>query len=119
VTFWKSQIQILTEALAKAEARADRAEAALAEERRENRRAERHFASMWLRHNKSLPLPPSLEEKAETQAKAEEQKKQPVPLTEVQQAMRDANRRHAAEYGVSQEDADRDFEQKILKQMME
>lgn len=119
MTFWKSQIQLLTEALAKAEARAEDAESALARERSENRTTERHLVSMWLRHNRSLPLPPTPTEKAEAQAKVEEQKNQPVPLTDVQVAMRDANRREAARFGVSEEDADRDFEQKILSQMMD
>lgn len=119
MTLWKSQIQILSEALAKAEARAESAESALAEERRENRRTERHWASMFLRREKSLPLPLTANEKIEAQAKVEEQRKQPIPLTDIQQAMRDANRREAARFGVSEEDADRDFERKILKQMMD
>jgi hypothetical protein len=117
MTFWKSQIQILTEQLARAEARADAAEAALARERAENRTTERHLVSMWLRHNKSLPLPPTSTEKAEAQAKVEEQKKQPIPLTEIEVAMRDANRREAAQYGISEEQADKDFQQRILNRM--
>lgn len=117
--FFKTQIQILTEQLAKAEARAAAAELALAEERLQNRRDLRHFASMWLRHNKSLPLPLTLEDKAEAQAKAEDRNNQPVPLTEIEIAQRDANRREAARFGVSEEEADRDFHQKILGRMTE
>lgn len=115
--FFKSQIQLLSEALAKAEKRAEAAETALAEERLQNRRDLRHFASMWLRHNRSLPLPPTLEEKAEADARIEEQANQPPLLTDVELAMRDANRRDAAAHGVSEEDADRDFTQRVLKRM--
>jgi hypothetical protein len=117
MNFWKSQIQILTEQLAKAEARAEAAESALAEERRENRRAERHMASMWLRHNRSLPIPPTAQERAETTAKIEEQRNQPVPLSDIELAMRDANRREAALHGISEEQADRDFQHRILNRM--
>lgn len=91
-------------------------EAQLESERAENRKSERHFASMWLRHNKSLPLPKTTDEKEEAKAEAEEVKNQPPTLTDVQLAMRDANRRDAARVGISEEDADRDF-QKYLNQM--
>lgn len=117
--FFKSQIQILTEQLAKAEARAEAAEIALAHERDQRMADVRHIMSMWLRHSRSLPLPPTIEEKAEASAKTEAEKNAPRPLTDVEVAMRDANRRAAAAAGIDEEQADRDFEAKILNRMME
>jgi hypothetical protein len=107
------------EAINRAEARTAAAESTLQQERQQHHRDMRHVMSMFLRREKTIPLPPTKEEKAEARTEAEEQKKQPVPLTDVQIAMRDANRREAARYGVSEDDADKDFEEKILKQMMD
>lgn len=115
----RSELRRVLEQVKAAEARASVAESALAEERKENRREIRHFASMWLRHNKSLALPPTADEKAETKAEVEERKNEPIPLTDVQVSMRDANRREAAKHGISQEDADRDFEREFLNNLME
>lgn len=82
---------------------------AVAIERTENRRQERHLTSMWLRHQKSYPLPPTAEEKAEAKVEAEEAQKRPIPFTDVEFAMMEANRRDAALIGISAEDADKDF----------
>lgn len=105
--------------VAKAEDRALAAESALTLERAENRRAERHWASMFLRREKSFPLPPTAEEKEEAKAEVEEARNQPLPLTEVQTAMRAANRIEAAKWGKSQEEADADFEREFLNQMVD
>ena len=107
------------QSISQANARVTVVEATLCREREQYMKDMRHVMSMFLRREKTMPLPATKEEKAEAKAEAEEQKKQPQPLTDVQIAMRDANRREAARFGVSEEDADRDFEQKILKQMME
>lgn len=113
----RAEIRRILEQVKAAEHRALAAESALAEERKENRQAERHFASMWLRHNKSLPLPKTAEEKEEAKVEAEEVKNQPPELTDVQIAMRDANRLEAARHGISVEDADRDFEKYMIGMM--
>lgn len=105
--------------LEKADARVLRAETELAIERREGTRAIRHFASMWLRHQRSMPLPKTAEEKKEAKAEAKEKDDQPPILTDVQLAMRDANRIEAARFGKTQEEADADFEREFLNQMME
>jgi len=104
--------------LEKADRRVSEVEAALQTERRENRRAERHWASMFLRKEKTFPLPKTAEEKEEAKAEVEEKKNEPIPLTDVQLSMRDANRREAARHGISEEDADRDFA-KYMTEMME
>lgn len=103
----------------KAESRAAFAESALQVERRENSRAQRHWASMFLRREKSFPLPPTAEEKEEARDKAAEERDRPPILTDVQLAMRDANRREAAKFGKTWEEADADFEREFLNQMME
>lgn len=94
-------------------------EAQLESERAENRKSERHLVSMWLRHNKSLPLPKTVDEKEEAKVEAEDKKDQPPQLTDVQLAMRDANRLEAARVGISQEEADRDFEKYLAQQTTE
>lgn len=103
---WSDQA-LLREQLAKAESRAERAEAALTAERESRMRDVRHVLSAWLRHEKAAPLPPTAGEKAEA-AEAKE-KQGPPPLTEVQIAMRDANRKDAAQYNISAEEADELF----------
>lgn len=97
-------------AVAKAEQRTASAEAMLLTERKENRRAERHWASMFLRREKTFPLPPTAEEKAEAKEEAEEANAQPPLLTEVQLAQREAYRM-ARPDGVTQEEADEVFNQ--------
>lgn len=111
--------KIANEEVAQANRRAEDAMRLLSEERQQHSRDLRHFASMWLRHNKSLPLPPTPSEKAEAKAEAEAAKNEPPPLTPVEVAMREANRRDAAAHGKTQEEADRDFYQKVLGRMME
>lgn len=98
---------LLREQLRAAEARANAAEAALALERRENRQQERHLVSMFLRRQGSIPLPKTAAEKAE--AAEAKQSQGPPPLSDVEIAMRDANRRDAALVGISEEEADKDF----------
>lgn len=97
------------ESLKSALAERMRAYEAAAAERTENRRQERHLTSMWLRHQKTFPLPPTAEEKAEAKEEAEEAEKRPPKLSDVEIAMREANRRDAALIGISAEDADKDF----------
>lgn len=115
----RAELRRILEQTKAAESRALAAESALAIERKENRQSERHFASMWLRHNKSLPLPKTAEEKEEAKVQAKEAEDQPPILTDVQLAMRDANRKDAARFGKTQEEADADFERESLRQMME
>lgn len=115
----RAELRRILEQVKAAETRATAAESALANERKENRQSERHFASMWLRHQKSLPLPKTAAEKEEAKAEAEETREQPISLTDVQRSMRDANRREAAKFGKSQEEADADFEREFLNQMVE
>lgn len=98
------------------DARVLRAEDALADERRAYSRDVRHFASMWLRHQKSLPLPKTAEEKADA---VTEQAAHKPELNEVQLAMREANRREAAKHGVDQEQADADFEKYAASNLIE
>jgi hypothetical protein len=114
-----AELRRLLEQVKAAEARALAAESALAVERRERMADVRHVVSQFLRREKTFPLPPTAEEKAEAKVEAEEIKSQPVPLTEVQLAMREANRKDAAARGISQEDADRDFEKYMLDLMDE
>lgn len=114
----RAELRRILEQVKAADVKVLAAESALALERRENRQQERHFASMWLRHNKSLPLPKTADEKEEAKVEAEEAKNQPQTLTDVQLAMREANRKEAARHGISPEDADKDFE-KYMAEMME
>lgn len=116
--FGASVQKIANDAIARAEARAEAAESSLREERRQHTRDMRHVMSMFLRREKTFPLPMTKEEKAEVKAEAEEIRKTPPPLTPLQVSMRDANRKEAARFGIAEEEADRDFEQKILSQMM-
>lgn len=115
----KSEIRRILEQAKAAEARALAAESALAVERKERMSDVRHVLSMWLRSAKTFPLPATVEEKEQAKAEAEEKKNEPPILTDVQLAMRDANRREAARYGKTQEEADADFEREFLNQMME
>lgn len=106
---WSDPV-LLREQLKAAEARALAAEAALALERRDNRQQERHWASMFLRREKSLPLPPTAAEKAEAAEAKENQG--PPPLTDVEIAMMVANRLDAAAVGIPSEQADGDWMKK-------
>lgn len=105
------------ESIQHAEARAERAEASLSKERQQFIRDMRHVMSMFLRREKTLPLPPTREEKEEAKVEAEEARNTPPLLSDVEIAMRDANRRDAAAHGLSTEEADRDFMQTVLKRM--
>lgn len=103
-----------SELLAKAEMRAEVAEAALTHERRERMSDVhrlttdlRHFASMWLRHSGTYPLPPTAEEKAE--AKVERENKPPPSLNADQLARREAVRQWAKANGYTEREADEKF----------
>lgn len=98
---------LLREQLAKAEVRADKAEAALTAERESRMRDVRHVLSQWLRHEKGTVLPPTAGEKAEAVEAKESQG--PPPLTDIETAMMVANRQDAALIGISAEQADKDF----------
>lgn len=114
----RSEVRRILEQVKAADVRASAAEAALAVERRERMADVRHVISQFLRREKTFPLPKTVEEKAEAKVEADEIKDQPIPLTDVQLAMRDANRREAAKHGISEEDADKDFE-KYMTTLME
>lgn len=103
-----AEVRRILEQVKAAEARALAAETALATERRERMADVRHVMSMFLRREKTFPLPPTAEEKAE--AKEETKQDQPPPLTDVQIAQREAYRM-ARPDGVSQEEADEVFAQ--------
>lgn len=115
----RSELRRILEQVRAAEVRASAAESALAVERRERMADVRHVMSMFLRREKSFPLPPTAEEKEQVAAEVEARKNEPIPLTDVQIAMRDANRKEAAKWGKSQEEADRDFEREFLSELME
>jgi len=93
----------------KLELRAEAAEKALAQEREENRRSERHWASMWLRHQKTYPLPPTKEEKAEAKAEKDERDNQPPKLTPDQQARLAAVREWGLKNGFTEEQVNQKF----------
>lgn len=116
----RAELRRLLSQIKSADIRARDAEVMLLEERKENRRAERHWASMWLRHSKSFPLPKTVAEKSELPADEVRGKRESTDhLTDVQIAMRDANRIEAARFGKTQEEADADFEREFLSQMMD
>lgn len=101
--------------LAAAERRAEVAEAALATERKERMADVRHVLSQWLRHERTYPLPPTAEEKAEK--KAERANVPPPTLTADQLARRQAVRDWAKREGLSQEDADKAFMAQLGQQV--
>jgi len=107
--FGASVEKIASDAISRAEARAAAAESTLREERERHTRDMRHVMSMFLRREKTFPLPMTKEEKAEVKAEAEEARKTPPPLTPLQVSMREANRRDAAQYGETVEQADERF----------
>lgn len=100
---WSTTALLQTQ-LAKAEQRAELAESALATERDARMRDVRHVLSMWLRHEKALPLPI-------TPADKPERAEQRPQFTDVQLAQREALRREAQRLGISQQEADEKFEQ--------
>lgn len=104
---WRTQASLLAEQLAKAEARAEAAELALAKERRERMDDVRHVLSMWLRHAKTYPLPATADEKAA--AKAEQANKPPPPLSPDMLARREAVRQWAKANGYTEREADEKF----------
>jgi hypothetical protein len=109
-----SEPTLLREQLAKAEQRALDAEAALTAEREARMRDVRHVLGMWLRHERSVPLPPTSEEKAELQAERENRKPQ---LSADQLARRDAVRQWAKVNGFSQDEADEKFAETMTQMM--
>ena len=103
----------------KLELRAEAAEKALASEREENRRSERHWASMWLRHQKTYPLPPTKQERAEAKAEKAERDGQPPRLTEDQQARLKASIDWGKRNGFTQEQAEAAFMAQLGQQVDE
>lgn len=98
-----------SEFLAKAEARAEAAESALAIERQENSKAQRHLVSMFLRREKTYPLPATAEEKAEAKAEQQAKRNEPPQLTPDLVARREAVRQYARQNGQTVEEADKAF----------
>lgn len=110
---------LVAAAQSKADERVRIAEEMLTVERRENRRAERHWASMFLRREKTYPLPPTKEEKAEAKAERVERASAPLTLNGDQVARRDAVRLWAKQNGFSEEDADKSFMSQLSLQVDE
>lgn len=102
----------------KLELRAETAEQALAREREENSRAQRHWASMWLRHQKTYPLPPTKEEKAEAKADKAE-RDTPPPLTADQKARLQAAIEWGKRNGFTKEQAEAAFMAQAAQQVDE
>lgn len=103
----------------KLEMRAEAAERALAREREENWRAQRHWASMWLRHQKTYPLPPTKEEKVEANAERAERDNQPPALTEDQKARLRASIEWGTRNGFTKEQAEAAFMAQLGQQVDE
>lgn len=102
----------------KLELRAERAEDTLAKEREIHQQEIRHWASMFLRREKTYPLPPTADEKVEQQAeKAQRQQQQPPTLNADQVARRDAVRQWAKQNGLTEEEADKSFMAQLSMQV--
>jgi hypothetical protein len=101
----------------KLELRAEQAEATLAREREIHQQEIRHWASMFLRREKTYPLPATPAEKAATQAERAERAAQPLRLTEDQLARREAARQWAKTNGLTEEEADKAFMAQLATQV--
>lgn len=112
----RAELRRVLEQVRKAEARAAAAESALARERKDRMGDVRHVVSQFLRREKTYPLPPTAEEKAEVQEKLANQP--PPPLTADQLARREALRQWAKTNGFTQKEADERFTE-TMNQMME
>jgi hypothetical protein len=93
----------------KLELRAESAESTLAKEREIHQQEIRHWASMFLRREKTYPLPPTADEKVEAQVERQQRQSQPPTLNADQLARREAVRLWAKTNGFSEEDADKSF----------
>jgi hypothetical protein len=93
----------------KLELRAESAESTLAKEREIHQQEIRHWASMFLRREKTYPLPPTADEKVEAQAEKVQRQSQPPTLNADQLARREAVRGYARQEGKTEEEADRSF----------
>ena len=111
--------RVCAELITKAEARTEKAEAALVVERQENRRAERHWASMFLRREKTYPLPPTKEEKAEATAEKEQRANEPPKLTPDQEARKAAAIAWGIRNGFTEEQAEQSFMAQLSQQVDE
>jgi hypothetical protein len=101
----------------KLELRAEQAETTLAREREIHQQEIRHWASMFLRREKTYPLPAPPAEKAATQAERAERAAQPPRLTEDQLARREAARQWAKTNGLTEEEADKAFMAQLATQV--
>lgn len=121
----KSHYEQLVQQAAQAElvsaatARAEVAERALADERRQATTDLRHLISMWLRREKTYPLPATQEEKAEKVAEREQRQTQPPRLNADQQARLDASVAWGLQNGFTKEQAEKAFMSQLTSQMDE
>ena len=103
----------------KLELRAEAAELALATERKERIADVRHVLSMWLRHERALPLQPTAAEKAETEAERQRKTQEPPELNADQLARRAAVRDWAMRNGFTEAQADESFMSQLSQQIDE
>jgi hypothetical protein len=99
--------------------RAESAESTLARERKIHQQEIRHWASMFLRREKTWPLPPTADEKVEAQVERQQRQSQPPTLNADQLARREAVRQWAKQNGFSGEDADKSFMAQLSTQIDE
>lgn len=109
----------LAQQVSKMELRAESAEATLAKEREIHQHEIRHWASMFLRREKTYPLPPTAGEKTEAQIERQQRQSQPPKLTADQEARLAAVRAYAKQEGRTEEEADRAFMAQIGIQVEE
>lgn len=93
----------------KLELRAEQAEAALVRERNDRISEVRHVLSMFLRREKTYPLPATETEKVEARVEQQQRQSQLPRLTPDQEARLAAIREYAKQEGITQEEADRKF----------
>jgi hypothetical protein len=101
----------------KLELRAEQAETTLAREREIHQQEIRHWASMFLRREKTYPLPLTPDEKTQMKAERAERAAQPPRLTEDQLARREAARQWAKTNGLTEEEADKAFMTQLATQV--
>jgi hypothetical protein len=103
----------------KLELRAESAESILAKEREIHQQEIRHWASMFLRREKTWPLPLTTDEKVEAQAEKVQRQSQPPALNADQLARREAVRLWAKQNGLTEEEADKSFMAQLSMQVDE
>lgn len=109
----------LAQHVPKLELRAETAEAALVAEREQRMRDVRHVLSMWLRHERSSPLPATATERDEAKAERARRASEPIELNADQLARREAVREWGKQHGFTQEEADQSFMAQLQTQVDE